>query len=96
MKKIFAEVEQGSEKTSNSVLVIVKSKAKEDATKWMSTSYGKEVVIIAKVEFLTTFVPHDLISKTECTEVLESFLTRELQEQGAMTMNNLKIYVITQ
>ena len=59
---------------SNSALVIVKSKAKEAAMKWMSTSCGKEVRVKDKVECLTTSVPYDLTAKTECTEDLESVL----------------------
>ena len=88
--RLFLAVEQGSGKTSDSLLVIVAPKAKGEAKKWMSIACGKEVKVKYKVEYLTTFLPFDLPVKTECTEDLENFLAQEMQEIGVMKMNNLK------
>ena len=66
---------------SNSVMVTVKSKAKEEVMKWTSTAHGKEVIVKDKVENLTTFSPYDLATKIECTEYLESFWYKKCKSQ---------------
>ena len=59
---------------SNSILVIVKSKAKEEAMKWISIAYGKEGILKEKLEHLITFAPHDLTKKNRTHRRSRNFL----------------------
>ena len=75
---------------SESVLVMVFPKAKVDARKWMSTTHGIEVKEKDKIECIATFTLHESSVKTEHIEDLESFLTKLMEDPGAIKMNNFK------
>ena len=55
----------------DSSLVALAPKSKVTARKWMSTVCGKDAIAKEKLDYLTTFVPHDLPAKIECIEDLE-------------------------
>ena len=46
----------------------------------------KEVKVKDEIKYDTSFVPCESLKKTECTEDLEIFLTKAMEDSGAMKM----------
>ena len=70
---LFIAAEQGGGKTIESVLVIVLPKAKVASRKWMHTEQGREVKVKDKIEYMTTFAPHESPAKKNAQKILKNF-----------------------
>ena len=71
-------------------MVIALSKVKASERKWISTVCGKEVDEKYKSDHIKSFTHCESTEKTECAEDLEIFLTKSMEESGAMEMSNFK------
>ena len=63
--RLLIAVAQGGSKICENMLVMVLPKDKVASRKWTSTVCGREVKVKDKIEYTTTFVPHEPPAKTE-------------------------------
>ena len=74
--RLFAAVEQGGGKYSDDIMIIVSSRAKIQARKWIAEQYSKIIEIYRNCEYKTSFSPFIEETNDEYNTGLKQFVQR--------------------